>query len=198
MILLRSAVVLCAAATGLTAQAPLPGLRVEAVDAGSILYVKNRAAQPLTAFLIELVDYPGSSFTYLHDDLAETLAPGVEKRIAVGNMLPGAVPDSVKLEAAIFADGSTSGVPAKVARLLERRRTILETTREAIRRIGAGDRAAELRTWAESLRTARDAVAAGVASKAAERLAAGAVDAALEALRQAEGRLASSKPALVR
>jgi hypothetical protein len=198
MLLLRSALVLCAAAAALTAQAPIPGLRVEAVDAGSILYVKNRAAQPLTAFLIELVDYPGSSFTYLHDDLAETLAPGVEKRIAVGNMLPGAVPDSVKLEAAIFADGSTAGVPAKIARLVERRRTILETTREAIRRIGAGERAAELRKWSESLQTERQAVAAGVASNAAERLAAGTVDAALEALRQADARLASSKPALVR
>jgi hypothetical protein len=90
------------------AQSALPGLRLEAVDTESLLFVKNRAAQPMTAFLIELVDYPGSSFTHLHDDLAEAVAPGAEKRIPVSNMLPGAVPDCVKLQAAIFADGSTA------------------------------------------------------------------------------------------
>lgn len=198
MTVLRFAAGLCAAAAILTAQAPLPGLRVEAVDAGSILYVKNTAREPLTAFLIELVDYPGSSFTYLYDEPGDPVAPGVEKRIAVGNMLPGAVPDSVKVEAAIFADGSTAGVPAKVGRLVDRRRTILETTREAIRRIGAGERSPQLKTWADTLRAARNPTAAAVAMSAAERLSQGTVETTLEWLRKSEATLAASLPALVR
>ena len=198
MILLRWAAAIGAAVAGVWAQAPLPALRVEAVDAGSILYVKNRGEQPLTAFLVELVDYPGSSFRYLYDDLAAPIAPGVEKRIAVGNMLPGAVPDSVKVEAAIFADGSTAGTPAKVERLVERRRTVLETMREALRRIGAGERAPELWNWSAALRAARKEDAAAVVAATAERVATGSVEMALEALRKSESLLASSKPALVR
>lgn len=197
MILLRCAAVVLAAAVSLAAQA-LPALRVEAVDAGSILYVKNTARAPLTAFLIELVDYPGSSFTYLYDDLGDPVAPGAEKRVAVGNMLPGAVPDSVKVEAAIFADGSTAGVPIKIARLVDRRKEVLLTTREAIRRIEAGERSPQLKSWADSLAVVRNAPAADVARSAVERLASGTVEAALDGLRKSEGRLAASLPALVR
>jgi len=35
---------------------------------------------------------------------------GGEKRIQVENMTVGAVPDYVKMQAAIYADGSTAGV----------------------------------------------------------------------------------------
>jgi hypothetical protein len=179
------------------AQSILPGLRLEAVDTGSLLFVKNRAALPLTAFLIELVDYPGSSFTHLHDDLAEPVAPGAEKRIAVSNMLPGAVPDYVKLQAAIFADGSTAGAPEKVAVLLERRRGVLQATREAIRLIAPGtDKGAivaALRQWADSARTPS---VRGVAESAVNRLTRATVADALEALRRSEAMLARSKPPL--
>jgi hypothetical protein len=179
------------------AQSALPGLRLEAVDTGSLLFVQNRAAQPLTAFLIELVDYPGSSFTHLHDDLPEAVAPGAEKRIPVSNMLPGAVPDYVKLQAAIFADGSTAGAAQKVAVLLERRRGVLRATREAIRLIAAGtDKSAivaDLRQWADSTRTAS---ARTVADNAVNRLARGTVAEVLEGLRRSEAMLAQSKPPL--
>ncbi|HWF47277.1 MAG TPA: hypothetical protein VG168_09745, partial [Bryobacteraceae bacterium] len=84
---------------------PLPQLRVEPTGGGSFFYVRNTASQPLTAFLIELVDYPGSSYSFWQDDVnAEPIAPGTEQKIHVGNMTVGAVPDYVKMEAALYAD----------------------------------------------------------------------------------------------
>ena len=53
-------------------------------------------------------------------------------------MTVGAVPDYVKMQAAIFGDGTTSGIPEKVALLVGRRRATLETTRELIRRCEKG------------------------------------------------------------
>src|SRR5262249_13095214 len=99
------------------AQSPLPGLRVEAVAARSVFYVRNTSKQPLTAFLIELVGYPGSSYAYWFEYPAEPVAAGGEKRIQVTNMLVGAAPDYVKLQAAIYADGTTAGTPQKVEQL---------------------------------------------------------------------------------
>jgi hypothetical protein len=104
------------------AAAQLPDLRIEPTAGGSIFYVKNSSTQPLTGWLIELVDYPGSSFSLWQDDPAVPLAPGAEKRIPVTNMTVGAVPDYVKIQAAVYADGSTAGVPEKVTSLIERRR----------------------------------------------------------------------------
>jgi hypothetical protein len=137
------------------AQAPLPQLRIEPTTGGSIFFVKNTSQQPLTAYLIELVNYPGSSYSLWQDDLAEPIAPGAEKRIQVANMTVGAVPDYVKLQAAIFADGSKSGIPEKAAQIVERRRAVLETTRELLKRIGNGPNksgvAADLKQWSGSL-----------------------------------------------
>ena len=110
---------------GAQAQA-LPELRTEPTTGGSIFYVKNVASQPVTAFLIELVNYPGSYYSLWQDEAAhELIAPGAEKRIPVNNMTVGAVPDYVKLQAAVFADGSTAGIPEKVTQIVERRRYIL-------------------------------------------------------------------------
>jgi hypothetical protein len=179
------------------AQSTLPALRLEAVDTGSLLFVRNRASQPLTAFLIELVDYPGSSFTYHYDELADGIAPDAEKRISISNMLPGAVPDYVKMQAAIFADGTTAGAPGKVAVLVERRRGVLLATREAIRLLATGAEKgaaiAELRKWADSARTAS---ARAVAGDAIRRLERGTVAEELERLRRSETLLAESKPRL--
>src|SRR5438874_1696918 len=97
------------------AQAPLPDLRVEAAPGGSVLYVRNTHSQPLTAFLIELVGYPGSSYALWQDDLLTgPLAAGSEKRIPITSMTVGAVPEYVKMQAAIYADGASSGIPEKV------------------------------------------------------------------------------------
>ena len=120
--------------------AALPDLRIEASDGGSALVVRNtHDSRALTAFLVELVDYPGSSFAFSQDDLAqggEPLAAGKQRRIPIQNMTVGAAPDYVKMRAAIYADGSTAGSADKVAELLARRKLLLATVREIIARIG--------------------------------------------------------------
>src|SRR3984957_1731445 len=116
------------------AQAPLPQLRVEPALQSSILFVKDAATQPpLTAFLVELVHYPGSYYQLWDDGLlTEPVAPGAEKRIPISNMTVGAVPDYVHLTAAVYADGTTAGQPEKVAQLVARRKAMLATARELI------------------------------------------------------------------
>ena len=145
-------------------QTPLPGLRVEPVSGGTNFYVKNTAAQPLIAFILELDGYPGSSYVLVQDESsAVPIAPGDERRIQTSNMTPGAVPDYMKLQAAIYADGTSAGQPEKVAQLIEHRRAMLETTRGLIERIEntrkaakatSTDKAAlaaELRQWSGSI-----------------------------------------------
>jgi len=188
----------------LLAQAPLPELKTEATDGGSVFIIPNDSPQPLTAFLIELVNYPGSFYTLWQDDItAESLAPGGVRRIPVSNMTVGAVPDYVKLQAALYADGSSSGVPERVAQLVARRKSLLETTRELIGRLENAQAgvAAELRQWAESIpvatRANRDtqtainqAAARALIGETAARVEAGSVTEALARLRVAEGVLA--------
>jgi len=117
------------------AQAPLPELHIEAIGGGTAFTVKNTASQPLTAYFIELVGYPGSSYVLIEDDIESPIPPGGQKRIPVGNMIPGAAPNYMKLQAAIFADGSSIGSPEKVTQIIERRRLMLQTTRDAIQRL---------------------------------------------------------------
>jgi len=204
------------AALPLAAQPPLPGLRIEPATGGSIFFVKNTASQPLTAYLIELVDYPGSSYSFWQDNNAiELIPPGGEQRIQVANMTVGAVPDYVKMRTAIFADGASSGIPEKVTQLLEHRRFILETTRELIRRLekeqaaGAAKSAliADLKQWSESMQPpgkARQMSQTAINQTAARSLIAETIgqldekslDEELGKLRAAERSLAASKPAL--
>ena len=198
------------------AQTPLPELRIEPTTGGSIFYVRNASPQPLTAYLIELVDYPGSSYSLWQDDVtAQPIPPGGEKRISVANMTVGAVPDYVKMRAALYADGSSAGIPEKVAQLVARRRTVLETTHELIGRLEKAQSAgtakaavvADLKQWAGSLEPAgkgnrnspaalSKAAARSVVAESASRLDAGSVDERLAGLRAAERALAASKPAL--
>jgi hypothetical protein len=118
------------------AEPPLPKLRVEPMTGGSIFYVRNVSTQPLTAFEIELVDYPGSFYALYEDEItSEPILPDKEKRIQVSNMTVGAVPDYVKIQAAIYADGSTAGVPERVSQLISRRQFTLDTVRDLIRRL---------------------------------------------------------------
>jgi hypothetical protein len=140
------------------AQTLLPGLRVEPVSGGTNFYVKNTAAQPLTAFILELDGYPGSHYMLVQDESSGApIAPGEEQRIHTSNMTPGAVPDYMKLQAAIYADGTSAGQPEKVAQLFEHRRAMLETTRGLMARLEKAtgtDKAAlvaELRQWSASL-----------------------------------------------
>lgn len=136
----------------LQAQAPLPELRVEATDGGSVFHVRNPANQPLTAFLIELVGYPGSSYAFWNDDIGrEAIAPGAVRRIPIVNMTIGAAPEYVKLQAALYADGAGAGTPEKVAQLVSLRKKKLDTARELIARLDKGEGPPELKAWAASI-----------------------------------------------
>lgn len=201
MLLLRCVAGACFLAALSMAQPALPELRVEAVDTGSILTVKNRAAQPLMGFLIELVDYPGSSFTLWQDDPADAVAPGAERRISLTNMLLGAAPDYVRIQAAVFADGSTAGVPAKVALMVERRRALLETARDLIRRIGAGTEKSALLAELRQLESARAvgnvavvSARRGFIARAIESLERRTVEETVASLKRWESALAASNP----
>ena len=192
----------------LAAAAQLPDLRTEPIGGGSVFFVKNTSGVPLTAFLIELVGYPGSTYSLWEDEISATpLAPGAEKRIQVTNMTAGAVPDYMKLTAAIFEDGSTAGAPEKVTQFVERRKAVLETTRELIKRLEKGATKAELQQWADSLQpvgkvkqnsqpvinqNASRELVLGTIGRIDSLSAAG----ALEKLRASEKALVGSKPAL--
>ena len=150
----------CAALVAAAAAAapPLPELRVEPTEGGSIFYIRNTGSQPLAGYLIELVNYPGSFYMLWQDEPGAPIAPGAEKPMQVSNMIVGAVPDYVKLQAAVYEDGTTAGVPERVAQFIERRRAVLKTTRELIQRLdkpgAARDAlAAELKQWGNSIPT---------------------------------------------
>ena len=145
------------------AQSPLPALRVEPTDGGSILIVRNVAAQPLTGFLVELLNYPGSYYAFWQDDVtSEPIAAGAEQKTRVSNMTIGAVPDYVKLEAALYEDGTSSGAPDKVSLLLDRRRFTLQTLRALIERLqkaqqqsmGKDTLITNLKQWSDSMQPA--------------------------------------------
>jgi hypothetical protein len=199
------------------AESPLPELRVEPAVQSSILFVKNAASQPpLTAFLVELIGYPGSYFQLWEDDVTSgPVEPGVEKRIPISDMTVGAVPNYVKLTAAIYADGTSSGAPEKVTQLLERRKAVLVATRELIAKLDkariantpATTLAAELKQEADALpkltRSTQKSQAAinqsavkKAKSEAAVYVGGHSIEEALSALQAAEAKLAASKPAL--
>jgi hypothetical protein len=196
--------------------AQLPELRIEPTGGGSILYIRNASPQPLTAYLIELVNYPGSEYSLWQDYAAATpIPPGGEKKIQITNMTVGAVPDYVKMQAALYADGTSSGIPEKVAQLTGRRRFTLETTRELIGRLEKAVSAgtpkatviASLREWTDGMppptRANRNgpaainqAAAKGLIADTAKQLDAHPLEETLTALRAAERALAASKPDL--
>lgn len=193
---------------------PLPELKVEATDGGSQLRVRNVANQPLTAYLIELVGYPGSSFAFYQEGIGiRTIAPGAEDRILITNMTVGAAPEYVKLQAALFDDGTSAGSAEKVAQLIGLRRTTLETTRELIARLEkgkGGDKAAiveALRQWSVSIPapTRRErgtpvavsrSVERDLISTAAAQLTKATFEEVINSLKASERALALSKPAL--
>ncbi|MGC4055208.1 MAG: hypothetical protein QM757_40750, partial [Paludibaculum sp.] len=115
---------------------------------------------PLVGYMIELVEYPGSWFAFWQDETtAEPIKPGEERRIPITNMTVGAAPEYVKLQAAVFADGSTAGVPERVPVLVERRKQILATVTELVARLSKAEAAgqsgaaaaSDLKKWVESI-----------------------------------------------
>lgn len=194
------------------AEPPLPELKTEATDGGSVFLVRNTASQPLTAYLIELVNYPGSYYALWQDEVTgQPLAPGAVKRIPVTNMTVGAAPEYVKLQAAVFADGSTSGAPERAGQIVERRRFVLATTRELIGRIEKGEDTAAVMTglkeWSDSLpqptranRTSQasinNAAARGAIAESVARIEKGTLTQELAELRRLERLMEASRPAL--
>ena len=182
----------------LASAADLPVLRTEPIGGGSVFFVKNTSSVPLTGYLIELVGYPGSSYSLYQDEvIGEPIQPGAEKRIQVTNMTAGAVPDYMKLTAAIFADGSTAG--EKAQQFIDRRRTILETTRELISRIGKGATKTDLQQWADSLQPvgkAKQSVNQAATRALVSETAANFGPDTLPHLRAAEKALAATRPPL--
>jgi hypothetical protein len=208
-----SYLLLALSATFAAAQAPLPELRVEPALQSSILFVKDAASQPpLTAFLVELIHYPGSYYQLWEDDLlTEPIAPGTEKRVPISNMTVGAVPNYVKLTAALYADGTSAGAPEKITQLIERRKALLATTRQLIAFLekskGASPSAAaaDLKQQAEALpaltrstQNSQPAInqsaAKTLTAETASQLGSHSIDETISWLRAAESRLASSKP----
>lgn len=209
------AVSLLASLMAMGAEAPLPGLKVEAIDAGSVLRVSNPSSQPLSAFLIELVGYPGSYYALWRDDPSSPIAPGAELRIQIVNMTVGAAPEYVKMQAAIYSDGSLAGIPEKAAQIVERRRFVLQTTRELIQRLETAAKAgaardaiiAGLKQWSESLppagrprRNTQPAInqTAGreLIADACKKLEVDPPEKVIASLRVSENVLASAKPVL--
>jgi hypothetical protein len=210
------AAILLLALPAASAEPPLPQLRIEPTAGGSIFYVKNVSSTPLTGLLIELVDYPGSSFALSQDLLGEdAIAPAKEKRIQVGNMTVGAVPDYVKVQVAVYADGATAGVPDKVAQFIERRRYTLETVSQLIRRLENAQKAnATKEVTIDNLKLAIEflqphgkgtptsqveinrAVSLNLFMDVLAKLRKQSIDETLTSLRASEGALKASKPRL--
>src|SRR5688572_20300182 len=47
---------------------PCPEVKAEPVEEGSLIRIWHNQPQPLTAFLIEIVDYPGNRFAHMEDE----------------------------------------------------------------------------------------------------------------------------------
>jgi len=195
------------------AQSPLPELSIEPVGGGSIFIIKNTAPLPVSAYYIELVGYPGSSYVLIQDDVASPIPPGTEKRLRTESMTAGAAPTYMKLLAALFVDGSSSGAPDKISQIIEHRRMMLKATREAIQRLdkakSAGKPAliADLKQWEASIpepvrkyryRAAEinQADTKSFIIGIEKKVETGSVDSALTELHASEKAMAASKPAL--
>jgi hypothetical protein len=127
-------------------------------------------------------------------------------------MTVGAVPEYVKIQAALYADGASSGIPEKVTQLIERRRFSLETLRALIERLEKAQSAstpkaslmADLKQWADSLQPAgkvkRDSPAAinqaaarSLIAETAASLDAHSLEVTLAGLHASEHRVAADK-----
>ena len=188
------------------AQAPLPTLRIEPAPGGSVLFIKNTYTAPVTAYMIEMPDYPGSYYVLFTDiPDAEPVAAGEELRKPITNMTVGAAPEYVKMQSAIFADGATAGAPEKVTMLVERRHAIIAAVRELIARLEKGQGAAQLKQWSDGLpaiprnrarsqEAVNQAVLRSYIAKASSRLEASSAAQVLATLRAQERILAAAKP----
>jgi hypothetical protein len=180
---------------------PCPEVKAEPVENGSLIRLRHNEAQPLTGFLIEIVDYPGNRFAYMRDELfGSSIAAGHERRIVVNNLMPGTVPDYLKVTAAVYANGTSCGTADKVKLIIDARRENRQLNRAIIGRIKEGLSAGastenlttDLTKWARS----NSAVNSAVITHVVEQLKRTSTDKVLSALEKVEQILAASKPPL--
>ncbi len=180
------------------ADVPLPTVSAEpAGDSGSVIRVRNTGSAALTAFVVEMVDYPGNRFGMAQDLIWEKpVPPGETAEYKTGAMMPGSAPEYLKARAAVYADGSTAGLPEKVAMLLDVRRRTLRGIRAVLARMG--DRVdavllrADLRSWKDTV----DGDTGLVAGIVIEQLKQASASEVRDDLREREKFLSGSKPAL--
>lgn len=95
----------------LIASAPeltLPSLSAEPSEVGSVVRIRNTSAVPVTAFVVEMVDYPGNHFKMMQDEVwGKAIDAGAEREYQIPAMMPGTVPEHLKVRAAMYADGQT-------------------------------------------------------------------------------------------
>jgi hypothetical protein len=195
------AVLLAGFVASIADSAPCPEVTAEPIEGGSLIRVRHNEKQSLTAFVVEIVDYPGNHFVFMEDELFHgSIAAGKEKRVVVTTLMPGTVPDYLKTTAAIYEDGASCGAADKVKMILDARRKHLKFTRELISRIEKGlsagdsieDLATQLAKWARST----SATSGAVITHAVNELKSRSPDEVLGALRLVDRILAGSKPAL--
>ena len=76
--------------------AQLPEMRVEAAGEGSVIHLRNVERVALTAWTVELVGYPGSSFAF-SQEIREPIAPAPSGAFRCRSKMVGAVPDYMKV-----------------------------------------------------------------------------------------------------
>ncbi|HYP05521.1 MAG TPA: hypothetical protein VER03_04730 [Bryobacteraceae bacterium] len=181
------------------AEPPLPSLAAEPVRDGSAIRIRNTATVPLSAFIVEIVDYPGNRFRMVQDELwGQPIASGQQREYRTAALMPGAVPEYLKVQAAIYSDGTTAGQLTHIAILLDGRRISLRGIRAVLDRVSSASPLenahiiASLQAWKETiapeLRFVVDTAIRIVKSEG--------VAAMVDEYKRAERLLASSKPDL--
>jgi hypothetical protein len=166
MRLVTASILLAGVLSSSAAESPAPTLRIERTAAGPVTYIHNPGAQPLTAVLLTTDNHPGGDLLFWQDEIREPIPPGADKQIELSNLPAGVTADRVKVQAGLYADGSSTGDPAMVGQsigqLLQRRGLLLDTARELLRRIEQAQKAntpkatliGDLKVWADSLQQA--------------------------------------------
>jgi hypothetical protein len=178
-----------------------PEVNAEPTEGGSVIRIRHKESHPLTAFLVEIVDYPGNHFTYMEDSLVRgKTAANAEKQVLVQSLMPGTVPEYLKVTSAVYEDGSTCGAVEKLKVLVDARRSELAFTRELIARIekglSDGVAPAELANGVAEFGRSRPRSSSAVVSDVADELKRRPAAEILAGLRAVEKILVTSKPSL--
>jgi hypothetical protein len=148
-----------------------------------------------------MVDYPGNNFQIVVDEVwGKPLPSGHERTYHTPALMPGTVPEYLKVVAAIYEDGTTAGKAEDTAILLDDRRRKLRGLQAILPRLEklhpgktAPQIIADLRTWKDSLASELRFVA-DIVIYQLERVP---VPELLEDLRGREQAVANSKPKLL-